>query len=119
MILSESKVTLESIGGGALPELFQRELQAVLLNMADHNAECKVKRKIVIEIGFVPTAQRDACAVEMKCVSKLAAVVPQITQLLLGQEGSKQVAYEQRLTERPLFNDHGDSVIPIGKERAK
>lgn len=111
-------VSLEALGGGAVGELFNRELKAVLDNMADLNAECKVKREITIKVSFVPTEQRDACAVEMKVASKLASVKPAITQLLLGQEGAKQVAYEQRLVQPALFGD-GDSVVPIGRQGGK
>jgi hypothetical protein len=108
------RVALQTIAGGAADELFQHELQAVLDNMADINTECKVMRKITIELSFLPVEERDACAVTIKVKSKLAPTLPQVTRLFLGQEGAKQVAYEERVIQPALFGD-GDQVLPIGR----
>lgn len=105
MEMKLDKNALGELGRGVLSEMFQRELETVLNNIADVNTETKKKREITLKVTFVPTQERDAVAVSMEAASKLASVHPATTRLLLAQEGRKQVAYEERLQERLLIKD--------------
>ena len=44
------RLDLQTVADGALPELFERELNAVLMNIDDVNTDPKKKRRITIEI---------------------------------------------------------------------
>lgn len=68
------KLTLEGLGGGVIPELFQRELSHVLENIDDGNTEAKAARKITVELTFRPDANREAVALGVKAKSTLAQV---------------------------------------------
>ena len=67
------KTQLDTIAGGKLPELFQYELDRILANIDDLNAEAKDKRKITIELTFTPDGSRQAVGVEAVVKSKLSA----------------------------------------------
>ena len=77
-------VTLDSIAGGALAELFEVELARVLANITDPNTDTKTARKISIEVVFAPAEDRDVADVRVKCASKLAGIKSVRTQLFMG-----------------------------------
>jgi hypothetical protein len=64
-------LTLSNVCGGAVEEVFQRELEAVLDNIADVNTKPDAKRVIRFEFVFKPFAKRDGGEVEFSCTSKL------------------------------------------------
>ena len=65
------QLTLEGINRGAAEELFQRELAAVLKNINDPSTKPDGERKITLEIGFKPNAEREMGVIEVKVKSKL------------------------------------------------
>jgi len=67
-------LTLGNIAGGAAEEVFGRELQAILENIADVNTPAETKRKISLEFSFSPSKDRSMAAIELKCSSKVAAI---------------------------------------------
>lgn len=79
-------VTLETLGGGALGELFEHELARVLLNVEDENTDAITPRTITIKVTLVPSPSRDAALCRMEVTSKLAGVVPASTVLYLSRE---------------------------------
>ena len=97
-------VTLESIGGGALTEIFAHELARVLANINDPNTSEKAKRAISISVVFKPGADRDLADVELTCVSKLAPVSKVSTRLYVGKSGGKLVAVENDPRQTGLFD---------------
>lgn len=62
-------VTLDTIGGGALSELFDAELARILANIADPNTDTSAKRVVTISVSFKPNLDRDVADVELKCSS--------------------------------------------------
>lgn len=52
------RVTLNSVAGGKLPALFERELELVLENIGDSRTPAKKARKITLEIIFIPDERR-------------------------------------------------------------
>lgn len=93
------KVSLRNLCAGAASELFDRELNAALDNMADRNAKVKAKREIILKVTLVPTEDRSRAAVEVTCVSKLAGANPIESSFDLVQEGRKQSAYQRTMAE--------------------
>lgn len=97
-------VTLDTIGGGALSELFAAELGKVLANIADPNTDSKAKRAIEITVTFKPKADRDVADVELKCKSKMAGIVTVSTQLFMGKHQGKLIAIESDPRQSSLFD---------------
>lgn len=78
-------VTLDSIGGGALSELFDAELARVLANITDPNTDTGAKRVITIQVKFKSNRDRDVADVQLACSSKLAGIMTVSTQLFMGR----------------------------------
>ena len=97
-------VTLDTIGGGALGELFAAELAHVLANIADPNTETKTKRTIAIAVHFKPNRDRDVADVELTCSSKLAGIMTVSTQLFMGRHQGKLIAVENDPRQSNLFD---------------
>lgn len=97
-------VTLETIGNGALAELFSAELQRVLQNIADPNTDSKTKRQITINVIFKPGRDRDAAVVELKCGSKLAGIMTVESKLYIGMRRGQLIAVEHDPRQQQLFD---------------
>lgn len=97
-------VTLQTIGGGALAELFAAELDRVLQNIADPNTDTKTKRQITLAVTFKPGRDRDVAEVELKCGSKLAGIMTVNTQLFMGRQRGRLIAVENDPRQSSLFD---------------
>ena len=98
------QVTLDSIGGGVLNELFGAELDRILANIADPNTDAKALREVTIKVAFKPTADRDVADVQLKCSSKLAGISTVDTRLFMGRKGGKLIAVESDPRQSNLFD---------------
>lgn len=99
----EHSVTLDTIGGGALSELFAMELARILANIADPNTDEKTKRRIDISVSFKPK-DRGVADVEMTCTAKLAPISKVSTQVFMGRVAGKLVAVENDPRQSSLFD---------------
>ncbi len=97
-------VTLDTIGGGVVLELFGEELARVLANIADPNTDTKTKREIHIKVSFQPKKDREVADVDIKCSSKLAGIVTVSTQLFMGKQHGKLIAVENDPRQTGLFD---------------
>lgn len=97
-------VTLDTIGGGALPELFGAELARILANIADPNTDPTAKRAVTITVSFKPKADRDIADVELTCASKLAGITTVSTRLFMGRHQGKLIAVENDPRQSNLFD---------------
>jgi hypothetical protein len=97
-------VSLETIAGGALKELFQAELTRVLENITDINTDPQQKRSITVNVEFKPGAKRETADVKVKCVSKLAGLMTVNTQVFMGKQNGKLVAVENDPRQGGLFD---------------
>lgn len=97
-------VTLDTIGGGALPELFAAEIARVLQNIADPNTDPKQKRTISITVDFKPNRDRDAAETTVKIGSKVAGMLSVDTKLFIGKHGGKWIAVENDPRQGGLFD---------------
>lgn len=97
-------VTLDTLGGGALSELFAAELGRVLANLADPNTDEKMKRSITMTVSFKPNRDRDVADVDIACHSKLAGISKVSTQLFVGRQQGKLIAVENDPRQSNLFD---------------
>ncbi len=65
-------VTLNNIARGIAPQLFDRELDKVLDNIADTRTSAIKQRKVTLEFIFKPDQERHTVEVEVKAKSTLA-----------------------------------------------
>lgn len=97
-------VTLDTIGGGALSELFAEELARILANIADPNTDPAAKRSMTIVVRFKPNRDRDVADVALTCSSKLAGIMTVSTQLFMGRQDGKLIAVESDPRQSNLFD---------------
>ncbi len=98
-----NSVTLDSIGGGALAELFAAELAKVLANIADPNTDERATRSISLTVSFKPR-ERDAADISLSCNSKLAGTVAFRSQVFMGRQNGKLVMVESDPRQTNLFD---------------
>jgi len=106
-------ITLASLGGGALSELFEAELARVLANIADPNTDQKTKRVISIAVAFKPSRDRDVADVEVKCASKLAGINTVSAVVYMGRHQGKLVAVENDPRQQQLFDNEASRLAAV------
>lgn len=94
------KLNLKNLCNGAAAELFDRELDQVLVNIADPNAKAKVARTITLTVTVLPTEDRSRGVVGVKCTSKLAPADVLEGSVDFVQDGKRQVAYQRAAQEK-------------------
>ena len=97
-------VTLDTIGGGALAELFAVELARILANIADPNMDAKAKRSMTLTVTFKPSRDRDVADVALTCTSKLAGIQTVAAQVFLGKHKGQLIAVESDPRQSTLFD---------------
>lgn len=93
MSIELKQMTLQELGGGIVPELFDLELGRVLRNIDDVNTEATATRSISIAITVKPSEDRESAGVTVKVSSKLAGPRPQATSVFIGRDQGELVAY--------------------------
>lgn len=108
-------VTLDNVGGGAAPQLFERHLPEILANIQDLNTDAKKARKITLEVVFNPTPDREAATVVVRSKVSLAPTNPAAGMVHMGRRNGRLVAVTQDIRQGTLFEDGSPdpSVVPI------
>jgi len=106
-------VTIDTIGGGALPELFNAELSRILSNIADPNTDTSTKRVMTITVKFKPNRDRDVADVELTCGSKLAGIQTVSTQLFMGKHRGQLIAVESDPRQSNLFDPERPNISAV------
>jgi len=88
-----AKLTLDQLGGGVIPALFEEEMERVLANIDDPSTAAKKPRKIMIELVFTPDENREAAAVTFGVRSVLASSKPCSTSIFIGRDRGRMVAF--------------------------
>ena len=117
--MNENEVRLEAICEGAVPELFDQELQKVLRNIADVNTEATKARRITLTVILVPDEDRTVGKVYVEAASKL--IPPKrhaATVYFGGAHGGRYVAVEHDPKQMGLEFESNLKPIPGGKDGA-
>jgi hypothetical protein len=109
-------VTLLSLAGGALVELFDAELQTVLRNIDDPNTDPAAARVITIKVQIKPDEDRQLGSVTCGVASKLSAVKNVRTVIYMtGKRAGKYVAVENNPVQLTLEAPAQFSSVEGGK----
>lgn len=109
------EITLDTVAGGALPELFEHVLADVLRNLKDPNADSSVKRKIKIELAFTPMLDgsgRGPAQVEARVTSVLAPPVKSKSLVYVAGHGDDVRGYVDDPSQAELF-DPNTGEVPL------
>lgn len=111
-------IDLNTIGGGVLPELFQKELSRVLDNIRDINTDPKAKREIKISLEFKPDEARNFTQINIKCSSKVSSTKPASGQAFIVMEKGEVKAYAHDVKQEDLFENNVAQFMPTGEKNA-
>jgi hypothetical protein len=90
----ESKiVTLDTINGGAVVDLFEEELTKLLENIADDNTDAGKVRSISIKLSVKPISDRSKADTKVEVTSRLAPLKPHESFIVLSSDGKNVQAY--------------------------
>lgn len=90
-----SNVELGTLGFGAAAELFQAELERVIVNILDPNTRADAQRSITLRVKIKPDKKsRAMCALAIECSSTLADAQPFESHLFVGVENGQAVSSE-------------------------
>ncbi len=102
--MNEAKpLTLETICDGGVPEVFERELRAVLNNIADPNTEAEKMRGITLKFSFRPTEDRLGASVSFTCKATVEPVAMAKSQVFLSRHTGELRAYGSDSRQALLF----------------
>lgn len=101
--VEEKYVNLANLCQGGALELFQRELERVLENIADPNTPPGAQRLIQLQVKLKPADDRQKCRVIVESAVKLASPQGQMTELFLGKKGGRYLAVEYDPQQMGLF----------------
>lgn len=92
---------LDELMDGALTERFNYEMDRVLQNVFDVNADPKKKRQIQIVIEITPNERRDAAEFKVDVKSKLAQPMPVAQTVMLYQDDDGNVTATEITSQVP------------------
>ena len=113
MHTQDEKVSLLNLKGGAAVELFEIELNRVLLNILDPNTRPEAVREIVMKVKIKPDADRFVSQVSIECSSKLSSISSLSTQFVIDRQGGVIEARELVQVQKKLFEDSSAKITPI------
>lgn len=97
------ELSLENLCSGAMPELFARELSAVLANIADINTAPEKKRSLMLKLVFSPFTDRSGAQIELTCETKLVGVKGVKSNAFIYTHDGKYIAIPQDARQEKLF----------------
>ena len=116
-------MNISEIARGALVERAEGEIDKIIQNIADPNTSLKKKRKLTIELVFVPT-ERDSAMIEIHTKSAIAPYEAVTTQVYIGQDTEgKATAQEyirgQMVGQYAVDVDSGEIVDEVNTRKEK
>lgn len=94
MSLKAQQITLATMAGGAVDELFIDAMAKVLTNIADPNTDHRFKREITLRFTIIPNEERNIGRMIVACATKRAAVKGIELGVYFGTQDGIQVAVE-------------------------
>jgi len=86
------RLTLDNLGNGAARELFAAELERVVENLLDPNANPDSKRSVTLTATFLPGKERNEVGVLVEVSSKIAPPLGCAGTAFVGRRNGKPVA---------------------------
>jgi hypothetical protein len=111
--MEPESISLQSICGGGVPEVFERELKDVLANIADPNTAAERPRTITMKFTFKPLEDRSGAQVDFTCRASLQPVKMVKSQLFLSRHTGQLKAYSADQRQVAMFGPDLESPGPI------
>lgn len=109
----EQAVTLTTMAGGAVEELFERELERVNNDILDLNTEATAVRSISILVKIKPDENRNFAMVGVSVDSKIGSTKPIGTMFSFGKRGGRAIAVEHNPAQKQMFDQVGPRATVV------
>lgn len=106
-------VSLSNLSSGVADELFQREFDKVLENIADINTSANAARTINLKINIKPNEDRTSGNITIKASSTVCPAKEHKDPIYFSKQGGKHLAFQAKA---PLAGTLFDNVSEIKKE---
>ena len=107
----EDRISLHTMAGGAVEELFGRELDKITADILDLNAEATAVREIVIKIKVKPDENRNFGSVAITVDSKSGSAKAVGSVFSFGRRSNRAVAAEFEPEQKPMFDITGPRPV--------
>lgn len=126
--MTNERITLSNLAGGAVEEKFQTAWEKVLENINDPNKKLNFAREVNIKIKVKPKEGSDANAVSIDVREKLAPEYEHETQVFVGTDTDgniRALEFNPQQPELPFdsakdiqdYHDENEKVINIGGKK--
>lgn len=103
-------LNIGNICGGAVPELFEREVQQLMKNVGDLNTDPEAKRSITFEFHFKPSPDRKSAVVKLTCKAKHAGVNSVAGSVFMTTAHGQVLAFTEDPRQSRLFAAQPDAT---------
>lgn len=105
MLEGPTRVTLAALNDGAAEQLFAREFERTLENIADPNTDPEAKRTITLKIEITADPERRNAEIIISANSKLAAMRPVAHSAALGTIEGERAAVQSTARQLEMFDE--------------
>ena len=96
------KVSVQTLNGGAVIDLFDVEYEKLLANVNDENTKPEATRSIKIELKVKPEKTRRVATVQISVASSLAPIKPAETVIFFDTDKGELAAFEDDPKQQSL-----------------
>ena len=107
----ENQLDIQSLKGGAIIEMANKELQKMVDDVADINKKADSKRELTIKVALLPTEDGRFGTCLMSVASTLGKQKDQTTSLYFGYDGKRGVASEHSNVSQNQFAEFNGGEI--------
>ena len=107
----EQPVTIYTLGNGVLGELFDRELERVVVDILDLNTDAEAKRTITVKVTIAPDKNRGFGTALIEVSSALGKPKPAGTTMYFGRKNGKIIAVENLPKQSEMFDVLGPRPV--------
>lgn len=111
--MESTEISLTTICGGAVPEVFEREFRELLRNIHDPNTVAEKVRTLTIKFTVKPTEDRSQAAVDFTCKPSLQPVKVVKGQFFLSRHSGQLKAYSVDMRQGALFTEEPAAASSI------
>lgn len=111
--MESTEISLTTICGGAVPEVFEREFRELLRNIHDPNTVAEKVRTLTIKFTVKPTEDRSQAAVDFTCKPSLQPVKVVKGQFFLSRHSGQLKAYSVDMRQGALFTNESEAKQPM------
>jgi hypothetical protein len=115
--MDQETLSITNVCGGAVDEVFQRELAQVLANIGDVNTDAEAPRSIILEFKIKPFKDRSGAQVELAVKSKIVGIETTKGTMFLQRRGITMVAVPHDPRQARLFSPA--APVPVSDPNKK